>query len=84
MISESDFTIEMTDKPADVGGEHATLEQLRHQFSEYEHQIREYLSHLDASIDMYKFSVEKNGEAFTFDVAIRATVRPKRQTGTSK
>jgi len=67
----------MPEKLVDVGGEHATLEQMRHQLSEYEHHIREYLRNLDATVDTYKFSVEKNGDAFTFDVAIRATVRPK-------
>jgi hypothetical protein len=74
----------MTEKLVAVEGEHETLEHMRRQFSEYEHHIREYLKTLDATVDAYKFSVEKNGDAFTFDVAIRATVRPKRNTATPK
>jgi hypothetical protein len=70
----------MTEKLVEVGGEHASIDQMRRQFSEYEHHIREYLRTLDATVESYKFAVEKDGEAFTFDVAIRATVRPKRRT----
>ena len=71
----------MPTKIVDVkgGGERVTLEQVRHQFSEYERHIRDYLTQLNATVEAYKFSVEKNGEAFTFDVQIRATVLPKRK-----
>ena len=71
--------IKMPEKTADVkgGGANATLEQVRRQFTEYEGYIRDYLTGLDANVETYKFSVEKNGEAFTLDVAIRATVHLK-------
>jgi hypothetical protein len=75
-------TIKMPEKIVDVkgGGANVTLEQVRTQFTEYERLIRDYLTGLDANVEKYKFSVEKNGEAFTFDVEIRATVGPKHKT----
>lgn len=43
----------------------------------YEHQIREYLDKLEATVDTYKFSVEKHGEGLTIDMALRATIQVK-------
>lgn len=79
-------TTNMPEKIVDVkgGGEHMTLDQLKHQFGEYEGRIRDYLAGLDANVEKYRFSVEKNGEAITFDVEIRATVHPKHEAGIQK
>jgi hypothetical protein len=54
-----------------------SLDNVRNQLLSYEHQIKEYLDKLEATVDTYKFSVEKHGEGLTVDIALRATVRPK-------
>jgi ABC-type transporter Mla subunit MlaD len=41
------------------------LDDVRKQLLAYENQIKEYLGKVNASIDTYKFSVEKHGDGIT-------------------
>jgi hypothetical protein len=43
----------------------------------YEHEIRKYLDKLEATVDTYKFSVEKHGDDLTIDMALKATMHVK-------
>lgn len=54
-----------------------SVDSVRHQLLSYEHQMKEYLDKLEATVDTYKFSVEKHGEGLTIDVALRATIHVK-------
>jgi hypothetical protein len=56
---------------------HMSVDEVKHQLMSYEHQIREYLDKLEATVDTYKFSVEKHGEGLTIDMALRATIHVK-------
>ena len=57
--------------------EHRSLENVRERILAYENEIKEYLDHLDANVEYYKFSVEKHGDGVTVEVSVKATVRPK-------
>ena len=59
------------------GEGHVSMDNVRNQISSYEHQIREYLDKLDATVDTYKFSVEKHGDGLTVDISLRATIQSK-------
>jgi hypothetical protein len=59
------------------GGGHVSIDNVRTQISSYERQIREYLDKLDATVDAYKFSVEKHGDGLTIDISLRATIQSK-------
>jgi hypothetical protein len=59
------------------GGGHVSMDDVRNQISSYEHQIREYLDKLDATVEAYKFSVEKHGDGLTIDMSLRATIHSK-------
>jgi hypothetical protein len=56
---------------------HITVDSVKHQLLSYENQIREYLDRLEATVDTYKFSVEKHGEGLTLDMALKATIHVK-------
>jgi hypothetical protein len=57
--------------------DHISVDEVKHQLISYEHQIKEYLDKLEATVDTYKFSVEKHGEGLTIDMALRATIHVK-------
>jgi hypothetical protein len=57
-----------------------SVDGVRHQLLSYEHQIKEYLDKLEATVDTYKFSVEKHDDGLTFDMALRATIHVKKST----
>jgi hypothetical protein len=54
-----------------------SLDSVRNQVLSYEHQIKEYLNKLDATVDTYKFSVEKHGDGLTVDISLKATIHSK-------
>jgi hypothetical protein len=56
---------------------HVSVDSVKHQLLSYEHQIKEYLDKLEATVDTYKFSVEKHGEDLTLDMALKATIHVK-------
>jgi len=59
------------------GGRAVNLENIRRQVRVYEGRLREYLESHEANIDEYKFSVEKQGENYIVDVAVRARIHPR-------
>jgi hypothetical protein len=66
------------------GGQRITLEQLRSRVQTYRNDLRGYLEGHDATIETYKFSVEKEGDGFVIDVAVKASIHPKSKAGISK
>jgi len=58
-------------------GDRVSLDNVRNQISSYEHEIREYLDKLDATVEAYKFSVEKHGDGLTIDMSLKATIHSK-------
>jgi hypothetical protein len=58
-------------------GAHVSVDGVKNQLLSYEQQIREYLDRLEATVDTYKFSVEKHGEGLTLDMALKATIHVK-------
>jgi hypothetical protein len=61
----------MTDKSE------VSLENVRHQLMSYERQLKELLDKLEATVETYKFSVEKQGEGLILDMALKASVHVK-------
>jgi hypothetical protein len=55
-----------------------SLDDARAQLVSYGNQIQEYLGEIDAKVETYKFSIEKQDEGLSVDIAFRATVRPKK------
>ncbi len=65
-------------KPQEKAGqEHHNLENIRERILAYEHELKDYLDHINANVEYYKFSVEKHGDGVTFEVSVKATIRPK-------
>lgn len=58
-----------------------TLDAIGSQLGTYEKQLRGYLRSLDAKVDSYHFTVEKHDGGMTIDVAIRTTIKPKKNEG---
>ena len=56
---------------------HISVDNVKHQLMSYEHEIRKYLDKLEATVDTYKFSVEKHGDDLTIDMALKATIHVK-------
>ena len=57
-----------------------SLESVGNQLSTYERQLRRTLHDLDAKIDSYHFSIQKEGEGITVDLAIKTTIKLKHKT----
>ena len=55
-----------------------SLDDAKAQLVSYGNQIQEYLGEIDAKVETYKFSIEKQDEGLSVDIAFRATVRPKK------
>jgi len=55
-----------------------SLDTVRKQLVTYGDEIQEYLGKVDAKVDSWKFSIEKQNEGLTVDIAFRATVHPKK------
>lgn len=66
------------------GGPNLTLQQLRARIATYENEMREYLDSHQATVEMYKFSVEKEGDGFSVEVDIKASLHPKNRSGIPK
>jgi len=54
-----------------------SLDSVKKQLISYGDQIQEYLGKVDAKVDSWKFSIEKQSEGLVVDIAFRATVHPK-------
>jgi len=55
-----------------------SLDTVRKQLVTYGDEIQEYLGKVDAKVDSWKFTIEKQNEGLTVDIAFRATVHPKK------
>lgn len=55
----------------------ASLEDIRKQITTYGTEIQEYLKKVDARVDGYKFTVEKQGDGLEVEVQFKANVSPK-------
>ena len=55
-----------------------SMDDAKAQLVSYGNRIQEYLGEIDAKIETYKFSIEKQDEGLSIDIAFRATVRPKK------
>lgn len=75
-----------TEKIVEVkgGGQKLTLDQLRNRMTNYSTEIRQLLATHEAAVETYRFSVEKEGDGFTVDVAVKASIHPKNRAGISK
>ncbi len=54
-----------------------SLDGVRHQLLSYGNQIQEYLTKVDATVETYKLSIEKQSDGLSLDFAFRAKIRPK-------
>lgn len=60
--------------------ESTNLEGVGDQLSTYARQLKGYLENLDAKIDSYKFSIQKEEDGMTIELNLRTTIKPKRRT----
>ncbi|HUK74246.1 MAG TPA: hypothetical protein VLU99_00540, partial [Nitrososphaerales archaeon] len=63
------------------GGPNLTLQQVRTRLTTYEKDLRQFLDSYKANVEMYKFSVEKEGDGFNIEVDIKASLHPKSKAG---
>ncbi len=56
---------------------HISIEDIRNQMVTYGSEIQQYLKNVDAHVDGYKFSVEKQGDGLEVEVQFKANIRPK-------
>ena len=66
------------------GGPNLTLQQIRSRLATYENDLRAFLDSHQANVEIYKFSVEKEGDGFSVEVDIKASLHPKNRAGISK
>jgi len=66
------------------GGQNLSLQQIRSRLVTYENELREFLDTHQANVETYKFSVEKEGDGFSIEVDIKASLHPKSRSGPSK
>ncbi len=59
-------------------GSKVALEDVKGQLAKYGEQINEYLKGIDASLDSYKFVVQRLPNGITIDVAFKVTIRTKK------
>ena len=61
-----------------------SLEGVKEQLLSFGSQIQEYLGKVDANVDGYKFSIEKQGDGLLIDIAFRAKVYPRTSKHSTK
>jgi hypothetical protein len=66
------------------GGQNLSLQQIRSRLATYESELRRFLDTHQANVETYKFSVEKEGDGFSVEVDIKASLHPKSRSGASK
>jgi len=66
------------------GGQNLSLQQIRSRLATYEKELRQFLDTHQANVETYKFSVEKEGDGFSVEVDIKASLHPKSRSGPSK
>jgi hypothetical protein len=55
-----------------------SMDTVKKQLVTYGDEIQEYLGRVDAKVDSWKFSLERQDDGLTVDIAFRATVHPKK------
>jgi hypothetical protein len=58
----------------------ANLEGVGDQISTYARQLKGYLENLDAKIDSYRFSIQKEDNGMTIELNLKTTIKPKRKS----
>ena len=66
------------------GGQNLSLQQIRSRLATYESEFRQFLDTHQANVETYKFSVEKEGDGFSVEVDIKASLHPKNRSGIPK
>jgi hypothetical protein len=66
------------------GGQNLSLQQIRSRLATYEGEFRQFLDSHQANVEVYKFTVEKEGDGFSVEVDIKASLHPKNRAGISK
>ena len=66
------------------GGQNLSLQQIRSRLVTYESELRQFLDTHQANVETYKFSVEKEGDGFSIEIDIKASLHPKNRSGASK
>jgi hypothetical protein len=51
------------------------LDDVKRQLLVYENQIKDYLDNIEAHVEGYKFSIEKQGDALVIDIALKAKIQ---------
>lgn len=59
------------------GGQNLSLQQIRSRIATYENELRQFLDSHQANVETYKFSVEKEGDGFSVEVDIKASLHPR-------
>jgi hypothetical protein len=54
-----------------------SMDAIMNHLNNYGNQLREYLDHVEAKVEGYKFAVEKKENGVTIDASFRAFVRPR-------
>ena len=60
------------------------LEEIRSKLATYHDEIKKYLDGYAATIETSKFAVGKEGEGFSIEVAIKASIQPRKKTARSR
>ena len=60
------------------------LEDMKRQLLVYENQVKDYLEDIEAHVDGYKFSIEKQGDALIVDIALKAKIQLKSSSGSGR
>jgi ribosome-interacting GTPase 1 len=66
------------------GGQNLSLQQIRSRIATYESELRQFLDSHQANVETYKFSVEKEGDGFSVEVDIKASLHPRAKAVISK
>ena len=56
---------------------HISLEDVKNQVLALGRDVERYLRHVDANVELSKFSAEKRGEEIVVDIALRAVIHPR-------
>jgi len=51
------------------------LDDVKRQLLVYENQIKDYLDNIEAHVEGYKFSIERQGDALVIDIALKAKIQ---------
>ena len=75
-----------TEKIVEVkgGGQNLSLQQIRSRLVTYENDLRQFLDSHQANVETYKFAVEKEGDGFSVEIDIKASLHPRTKSGPSK